>query len=173
MEPAPQVEGVPTTQVIESWLLCNFSTMFHNSRRAIVRQQANCWMQLFLRSTFCKFWTQISWVFRLRNLQLSEHSSRSAWSNMSLSVFDILFSIKKLFARSWVNYVQTFVRPNLPLFTLWCVQRHLWPGYFGFKNTFVQFLERSFSFPSRLFLNARRPLVRSLWSGHMHVWFGA
>ena len=96
---------------------------------------------------------------------------------MDSLVFGILVSIQKIFVRSEsqcpdfrafkIAYVQTIVRLKLHMSRLSCFQNCICPDYRAFKIAYVQTIVRSFSFPDRVILNARRRLVRSFRSRHI------
>ena len=70
-------------------------------------------------------------------------------------------------------HVQTIMGSKDPMPRLLCVQSCLCPDFSSFENAYVQTFVRSLVFPDRLILNARHPLARSFWSGHINFRSGA
>ena len=98
----------------------------------------------------------LQWIFIPHKIIFSS-GQMQLWMHESLDIGHFERTIvwswthEIVFLRSWSDYrafktayVQTFVRSNLPMSSLPCVQSYLWSDYRAFKVAYVQTIVRSF-----------------------------
>ena len=103
----------------------------------IVPNKAKCWMQLFLRSTFCNFWTQLRWDFFSWKTFIWVSTQRGL-----INFWHSCFHAKNFCALQG-HYVQTSVRSMLPMSSLSWFKVALCLDYCAFKVTNNQTIVRS------------------------------
>ena len=90
------VEGDRSHPVINAWFCFATSAMFYKPQREIDQSNAKYWMRLFLRSTFCYFWT----ICMLR-INLIWKLTQSIVQKIYLPLTD-----KKLVSQNQISHVQ-------------------------------------------------------------------